>query len=65
MDKNKNTKKKKVSIFTVLNPVAMKREINSLEITEFSAKSYLKFLAAWYAAMLVIIFAFKDRKSVV
>jgi len=59
MDKNKNTKKKKVSIFTVLNPVAMKREINSLEITEFSAKSYLKFLAAWYAAMLVIIFAFK------
>lgn len=64
MAKNKKTiseqnKKKKVGLLTLLNPVAMKREINNMETTEFSSKSYLKFLATWYMLMLVIVIAFK------
>lgn len=63
MDKNKNTKAKKVGVLTILNPITLKREINNLECTEFSGKSYAKFLVICYLAMFVVVFAFKLQWS--
>ena len=52
-------KNKGLKFYQVLNPIALKKEIKQMDVGEFSALNYLKFLAICYVGMIVLIFVFK------
>lgn len=63
MDKKKKKRKKNKGIrfYQILNPLALKKEINRMSIGDFSAVNYLKFLLLCYIGMIVFIFVFRLR----
>ena len=60
--KKKHQKRKKnkgLKFYQILNPLALKKEIERMDVGEFSAINYLKFLAICYLGMIALVLVFK------